>query len=586
MPGARLYRTGDRARYRPDGRPGVPGPPRPPGQDPRLPHRAGRDRGGARAATRRCARRSWSRGRIVRATGGWCAYVVVGEAPRPTALRALRCASGCRSYMVPSAFVLLAALPLHPQRQGGPQGPAGSGAAGAGSARLAPRTPVEELLAGIWAEVLGAGAGGGRTDDFFDLGGHSLLATRVVSAGARAPSAWSCRCGACSSADRWRSWRSGSRRRVRGRRGPGAARALVPAPREPETCPSPSPRSASGSSTGSSRAPRPTTCRAAGGAHRPACGWPPSARLCAPSCGRHEVLRTVFPVVDGSPRQRILPDLATGLPVARSRRAAARPVAAPEARAAGRGARRAPLRPGARPAARRAARCAWSADHHRSWSVGPPRDLRRLVALPPGAGDGRPLRRFARAPVAPASCRCSTPTSRVWQREARSRRRWQGELAWWLERLGGEIAPLDLPTDRPRPAVQTYRGAASSRVLPPASPARLAAFGRAQGATLFMTLLAAIAGAAPPLSSGQDDILVGAPVAGRRPWRPRADRLLPEHPGPARRPRRRRARFPRAGWRGCARSPWAPMRTRMCRSRPSSRGLPRTRDLAGRRCSR
>src|SRR5690606_18954853 len=48
------------------------------------------------------------------------------------------------------------------------------------AAYLAPRTPVEEVLAGIWAEILGLDRAG-ADDDFFELGGHSLLATRVMS---------------------------------------------------------------------------------------------------------------------------------------------------------------------------------------------------------------------------------------------------------------------------------------------------------------------------------------------------------------------------------------------------------------------
>ena len=102
----------------------------------------------------------------------------------------------------------------------------------------------------------------------------------------------------------------------------------------------------------------------------------------------------------------------------------------------------------------------------------------------------------------------------VWQRET-VRISGQAEIAWWLERLGGEIPPLELPADRPRPAVQTFRGAHGARLLPPGLAARLAAFGQAHGATLFMTLLAAIQ-ALLHRQSGQDDVLIGAPVAGRR----------------------------------------------------------------------
>src|SRR6185436_668613 len=81
-------------------------------------------------------------------------------------------------YMVPSAFVFLPALPrtatgkLDRKALVAPEDEAGS--------YLAPRTPVEEVLAGIWNDLLGVERVG-TGDDFFALGGHSLTATRVVS---------------------------------------------------------------------------------------------------------------------------------------------------------------------------------------------------------------------------------------------------------------------------------------------------------------------------------------------------------------------------------------------------------------------
>src|SRR6185436_17242564 len=103
---------------------------------------------------------------------------VTGDATAGELRRSLR--ERLPEHMLPAAFVVLPALPLTPngkvdrralplpERQSSPGDPG------------EPRTPIEEMLAGLWAELLGLPRVGIH-EDFFDLGGHSLLATRVVS---------------------------------------------------------------------------------------------------------------------------------------------------------------------------------------------------------------------------------------------------------------------------------------------------------------------------------------------------------------------------------------------------------------------
>ena len=90
--------------------------------------------------------------------------------------------SGCRAYMIPSAFVLLEALPLSPNgkvdRDALP--PPDPASLAIETEYVPPRTPIEEMLASIWAEVLGLDRVGVH-DNFFDLGGHSLQAVQLVS---------------------------------------------------------------------------------------------------------------------------------------------------------------------------------------------------------------------------------------------------------------------------------------------------------------------------------------------------------------------------------------------------------------------
>jgi amino acid adenylation domain-containing protein len=102
----------------------------------------------------------------------------------------------------------------------------------------------------------------------------------------------------------------------------------------------------------------------------------------------------------------------------------------------------------------------------------------------------------------------------LWQREQLQGAAVERHLSYWRERLAGVPELLELPTDRPRPPVQTFRGAFERIELPAALLEQLQALGRSEGATLFMTLL----GAFQVLLSrynGSEDIVVGSPVAGR-----------------------------------------------------------------------
>ena len=102
----------------------------------------------------------------------------------------------------------------------------------------------------------------------------------------------------------------------------------------------------------------------------------------------------------------------------------------------------------------------------------------------------------------------------VWQRQWLQGEALEAQLNYWKDKLGGELPVLELPTDRPRPAVQTHRGAMESLALPKELTDALQAMSRREGVTLFMTLLAAFKTLLYRLT-GQEDIIVGTPIAGR-----------------------------------------------------------------------
>lgn len=92
----------------------------------------------------------------------------------------------------------------------------------------------------------------------------------------------------------------------------------------------------------------------------------------------------------------------------------------------------------------------------------------------------------------------------------------EGERLWayWRQQLAGQLPLLELPTDRPRPPVPTYRGASYDFHLNYELSSRLKALAKAQGATLYMVLLAAFQ-VILHHHTCQEDLLVGSPVLGR-----------------------------------------------------------------------
>jgi hypothetical protein len=102
----------------------------------------------------------------------------------------------------------------------------------------------------------------------------------------------------------------------------------------------------------------------------------------------------------------------------------------------------------------------------------------------------------------------------LWQRQWLQGEVLEKQVAYWKQRLAGAVQVFDMPTDHPRPAVQTFRGAHLPVTLPAALYEELKALSRQSGATLYMTLLAAFM-ALLHGHTGQEDILAGSPIAGR-----------------------------------------------------------------------
>jgi amino acid adenylation domain-containing protein/non-ribosomal peptide synthase protein (TIGR01720 family) len=102
----------------------------------------------------------------------------------------------------------------------------------------------------------------------------------------------------------------------------------------------------------------------------------------------------------------------------------------------------------------------------------------------------------------------------VWQQERLQAEELKRQEAYWLETFSGELPVLELPTDYPRPAVQQFAGDAVHTELSPEATAGLRRIASETGATLYMVLLSAYTVLLSKYS-GQEDLVVGTPVAGR-----------------------------------------------------------------------
>ncbi len=102
----------------------------------------------------------------------------------------------------------------------------------------------------------------------------------------------------------------------------------------------------------------------------------------------------------------------------------------------------------------------------------------------------------------------------AWQRQWLQGEILQEQLDYWQKKLSGSLPVLELPTDRPRPAIQTYNGSLFTSVLSKKLTEALKLLNQREGVTMFATLLGAFS-VLLQRYTGQEDILVGAPTAGR-----------------------------------------------------------------------
>ncbi|MFO0760431.1 MAG: amino acid adenylation domain-containing protein [Byssovorax sp.] len=440
------------------------------------------------------------------------AYIIPIEPPLPE-VGVLRAFLGERlpEYMIPSAFVELLDMPRTPSGKVDRKAlPAPEGRA-VREAVAGPRNPVEEVVAGIWAELFEVERVSIH-DDFFELGGHSLLATQVM---ARIALAFQIELPIqhlfeLPTVAKLSALLEGSIRSKHGIEAPplvheehggGAGEQALSFAQErlwflEQLEP------------GASAYVLSTALRLEGRLDV-AC----LEQAINDVIQRHEVLRTTFVARDGKPALVVHPALRAPLPIIDFSTLPEVARAEPLRRELSAESQR-PFDLGRGPLVRAQLFRMAEEDHvlaismHHivsdAWSMGV--FAREVSALYEAHSHGHA------SPLEDLSIQYADYArwQQAWMRGGVLER----QLSYWKQQLEGAPQALDLPADRPRPPVQSYAGAKRSFTLAPELARALQETSRREGATLYMTLLAAFA-ALLHRYSGQRDLLIGSPIANR-----------------------------------------------------------------------